>query len=244
MATVDLVLPVYNEETILARSVARVQQWCAAHPEHRWRIVIADNASVDATLTIARSLEARSAGAAGAETPVVALYLPVKGRGFALRAAWLTSDAEVLAYMDVDLSTDLQHLPALIDPVAAGEIDLAYGTRLAAGAEVERQWRRELLSRGYIGLLQRVTGLRATDAQCGFKAITRPAARALLPRTTDGHWFFDTELLLLAQRGGYRLREVPVRWVEDRDSRVQIVQTVREDLRGAWRMRALGNRDH
>lgn len=244
MATVDLVLPVYNEEAILARSVGRVAAWCRAHPAHDWRIVIADNASTDATDAIARALAAprpaAPGGGAGTQPPgppVVALRVPVQGRGYALKRAWLTSPAEVLAYMDVDLSTDLDHLPALVDPVAAGDLDLTYGTRRDPRADVERRWRREVLSRGYLALLHRATGLRATDAQCGFKAIRREVAHALLGRVHDGGWFFDSELLLLAERDGYRLGEVPVRWVEDRDSRVRILPTVREDLRGAWRLR-------
>ena len=238
MASVDLVLPVYNEQAILEASVGRVRAWCAGHPEHDWRIVIADNASTDRTWALGQALAAEPPGG---RTEVVALHLPVQGRGYALRRAWLTSDAAVLAYMDVDLSTDLDHLPELVDPVAAGRVDLAYGTRRDPASDVERQWRREVLSRGYIAILHGLTGMRASDAQCGFKALSRAAARALLPQTTDGGWFFDTELLLLAERGGYRLLEVPVRWVEDRDSRVRILPTVARDLRGAWRMRPGGS---
>jgi glycosyltransferase involved in cell wall biosynthesis len=233
MATVDLVLPVYNEEAILAASLARVRSWTEGHPEHDWRIVVADNASTDRTLELARELEAEHEN-------VVALHIPVKGRGIALRVAWLTSPADVLAYMDVDLSTDLQHIPALVDPIAEGEIDLAYGTRLHPDSETERSFRRELTSRTYVRILRHLGRLRVTDAQCGFKAISREAARALLPLVRDTGWFFDSELLLLAQENGYRMREVPVRWVEDRDSRVAIVRTAVEDLKGLWRMRIGG----
>ena len=234
MASVDLVLPVYNEEQILNSSVARVLEWTAAHPEHEWRIVVADNASTDRTLEIARALAAEQGGR------LVALHIPVKGRGIALRVAWLTSPADVLAYMDVDLSTDLQHLPALVDPIAAGEADVAYGTRLHDDSQTERSLRRDLTSRVYVQIFRRLGRLRVSDAQCGFKAIGRDPARALLPLVRDSGWFFDSELLLLAQENGYRLREVPVRWIEDRDSRVALVRTALEDLKGLWRMRAGG----
>ena len=239
MASVDLVLPVYNEELILESSVARILEWTAAHPEHEWRIVVADNASTDRTLEIARALEAQHSRSGGGGR-LVALHIPVKGRGIALRVAWLTSPADVLAYMDVDLSTDLQHVPALVDPIAAGVADVAYGTRLHRDSQTERSFRRDLTSRLYVQILRRLGRLRVSDAQCGFKAIGREPARALLPLVRDSGWFFDSELLLLAQENGYRLREVPVRWIEDRDSRVAIVRTALEDLKGLWRMRAGG----
>ena len=234
MATVDLVLPVYNEEAILERSTETVLAWTDAHPEHAWRIVIADNSSADRTLEIARRLEQQHEGR------VAALHIPTKGRGIALRVAWLTSPSEVLAYMDVDLSTGIEHIPELIDPIAAGEVDLAYGTRLHRDSQTARGPKRELTSRVYVLLLRRLARLRVTDAQCGFKAISREAARALVPLVEDSGWFFDSELLLLAQENGYRMREVPVRWVEDRDSRVAIVHTALEDLKGIWRLRRGG----
>lgn len=231
MATVDLVIPVYNEERVLAGSITRALDYLDRRPEHQWRIVVADNASRDRTLAVAREQEAAHAGR------VAVLHLPVKGRGIALRNAWLTSDADVVAYMDVDLSTDLGHLPALVDPIAAGEADVAYGCRLGTGAVTNRSFKREFISRTYVFILNWALGLRVTDAQCGFKALSREAARALVPLVHDNKWFFDSELLWVAQRNGFRLREVPVRWTEDPDTRVKIVQTALEDLRGIWRLR-------
>ncbi len=234
VARVDLVIPVYNEQAVLARSVATVLAWTAQHPEHEWRIVVADNASTDGTLSVARRLEEEHPGR------VVALHIPTKGRGIALRTAWLTSPADVSAYMDVDLSTDLAHLPALVDPIAEGRADLACGTRLHPRAETQRGFLREVISRGYNLILRATIGLRASDAQCGFKAISREAALALVPLVRDNAWFFDSELLVVAQSNGYRLVEVPVRWVDDADSRVAIVRTAIEDLRGIWRLRTGG----
>ena len=234
MTTVDLVIPCYNEVHVIADSVGRTLGFLDEHPEHQWRIVIADNASTDGTLDIARELEAAYPGR------VAALHIPVKGRGLALRTAWLTSDAEVCAYMDVDLSTDLKHLSELIDPLAADEADLSFGTRLAPRSETVRGWRREFISRAYVFILRWFGGLKVSDAQCGFKAIRTDAARALLPVVEDTGWFFDSELLLIAQQNGYRLREVPVKWTDDPDSRVNIIKTATDDLKGLWRLRRGG----
>ncbi|MBM3138816.1 MAG: glycosyltransferase family 2 protein [Chloroflexi bacterium] len=234
MANVDLVIPVYNEEAILEQSVVTTLDFLDHHPEHRWRLVIANNASTDRTLEVARQLEARF------PSHVVAQHIPVKGRGIALRTAWLTSDADVMAYMDVDLSTDLQHIRELIDPIADGRYDLSYGTRLHPRSQTRRGWKREITSRAYVFLLRYAARLRVTDAQCGFKAIGREAARALVPLVKDTGWFFDSELLLIAQENGYRLLEIPVRWIEDRDSRVRVLHTAVEDVKGIWRMRRGG----
>ena len=231
MASVDLVIPVYNEEHVLADSVAQVLSWCDAQPEHQWRIVVADNASTDGTLAVARRLEAAHPGR------VAALHIAVQGRGIALRTAWLTTRADVAAYMDVDLATDLEALPALVDPIAAGAVDLAYGTRLHRDSVTRRGWRREIISRCYVAILRLGAGLRVSDAQCGFKAISREAARAIVPAVRDNAWFFDSELLWVAQRNGFRLRGVPVRWTDDPDSRVAIVSTAIKDLQGIWRLR-------
>ena len=234
MASVDLVIPCYNEAHVLAGSVERTLAFLEEHPEHQWRIVIADNASTDRTLELARDLEASHPGR------VVALHVPVKGRGLALRNAWLTSDADVCAYMDVDLSTDLQQLPALIGPLADGRADLSLGTRLHRDSQTERGWRRELISRIYVQILRRFGGLRVSDAQCGFKAIRTEVARALLPVVEDTGFFFDSELLIVAQDNGFRLAEVPVKWTDDPDSRVNVWRTAVADLRGLWRLRRGG----
>jgi putative flippase GtrA len=225
----DVVVPVYNEENDLDRCVRRLHDALSAWFPHRFRITVADNASTDATLAIARGL--------AEELPEVAvLHLTEKGRGRALRAAWSASDSPVLAYMDVDLSTDLAALPPLVAPLMSGHSDVAIGSRLARGARVVRGPKRELISRGYNLLLRGTLATRFSDAQCGFKAIRADVAERLLPHVTDTGWFFDTELLVLAERAGLRIHEVPVDWVDDPDSRVDIVATALADLRGIARL--------
>lgn len=230
----DIVIPVYNE----AHTIAHCVETLHAYLEHSLgipaRITIADNASTDDTLTVARAL-------AGAIDGVRVVHLDAKGRGRALRRVWAESDASVLVYMDVDLSTDLKALHPLVAPLLSGHSDLAIGTRLGRGAKVVRGPKREFISRGYNLLLHTALRVRFSDAQCGFKAIRTDVARQLLPLVEDGEWFFDTELLVLAERAGLRIHEVPVDWTDDPDSRVDIVDTVKKDLRGVVRVgRALG----
>jgi glycosyltransferase involved in cell wall biosynthesis len=228
-AVVDVVVPVHDEQAVLAATVRRLHEYLSAELPFAWRIVIADNASTDETPRIAASL--------AEELPDVGLVtLPEKGRGRALREAWRRSDAEVVCYMDADLSTDLRALLPLLAPLVSGHSDVAIGTRLAAGARVTRSPRRELISRAYNGLLHATLGARFSDAQCGFKALRADAADRLLPAVRDDGWFFDTELLVLAQRQDMRVHEVPVDWVEDADSRVDIVATALGDLAGIGRL--------
>jgi len=231
MPQLDIVLPVYNEAHVLAGSVGRLRSYLQESTfPYSWRIVVADNASTDQTLAVARQLEDRF-------QDVAALHIPQKGRGRAVRRAWLESDADAMSCMDVDLSTDLRSLLPLARAVLEEEYDVAYGSRMTRGSEITRSLRREITSRGLILLIKLLFLSKLSDTQCGFKAITRRAAQELVPRIENQEWFFDTELLLLAEKGGYRIKEVPVRWVEDPDSRVNVAKTVAEDLRGLARMR-------
>ncbi len=228
-ARIDIVVPVHNEETALQDSIRRLHEFLSHEMPYAWRIVIADNASTDATLAMARAL-------AFELDHVTVLHLKRKGRGRALRAAWTASDADVLCYMDVDLSTDLRALLPLVSPLVCGHSEVAIGSRLATGARIVRGPKREVISRCYNGLLRHLLRARFSDAQCGFKAIRADAARTLLPRIQDQGWFFDTELLILAQRRGLRIHEVAVDWIDDPDSRVDIVTTAVTDLRGVARL--------
>ncbi|MEU8891169.1 bifunctional glycosyltransferase family 2/GtrA family protein [Streptomyces sp. NPDC048442] len=225
----DIVIPVHNEERGLEPSVRRLRAHLVGTFPYPFRITVADNASTDRTAAIAARL--------ARELPGVAwVRMGEKGRGRALRAVWEASDAPVLAYMDVDLSTDLNALLPLVAPLVSGHSDLAIGTRLAGGARVVRGPRREFVSRTYNLILRSSLAARFSDAQCGFKAIRADVARRLLPMVEDTGWFFDTELLVLAERAGLRIHEVPVDWVDDPESSVRIFRTAVEDLKGVWRV--------
>ena len=226
---VEFVIPVHNEEAVLAQSVRRLHDYLRTHLPYPCRITIADNASTDGTWRVAEQLAADLEGVSG-------LHLDGKGRGRALKAAWASSTAAVLGYMDVDLSTDLRAVGPLVAPLLSGHSDLAIGTRLARGSRVVRGPKRELISRCYNLLLRGVLSASFSDAQCGFKAIRRDVAERLLPLVEDDSWFFDTELLVLAEEAGLRIHEVPVDWVDDPDSRVDILATALDDLRGVRRL--------
>ncbi|MBI4497181.1 MAG: glycosyltransferase family 2 protein [Chloroflexi bacterium] len=229
--SVDVVIPVYNEEHVLERSVITLRDFLRAQIPYEWRILIADNASTDRTLEVAKGLAARY------PDDVAYLHLPQKGRGRALRTAWMASDADILSYMDVDLSTGLEAFPPLVQAIAVEGYDLATGSRLMQRSHIVRSLKREILSRGYFLMIQALFGVHFTDAQCGFKALSRQAARALLPLVQNQEWFFDTELFVLAEKNGYRIKDVPIRWIEDPDSRVNIPKTIAEDVRGLLRLR-------
>lgn len=228
--SVDVVIPVYNEELDLESSVVALRGFLSESFPYQWRVVIADNASTDGTLEIAQRLSSQY-------DDVSYVHLDQKGRGRALRRAWLDSVADIVSYMDVDLSTDLAAFPPLIDALAKDGYDVAIGSRLKPGAAVERQLKREFISRAYNLLIKLMFRNRFSDAQCGFKALTRKAVRELVPLVEDQGWFFDSELLLRAEQKGYQIYEVPVAWVDDPDSRVNIVQTAWGDLKGLFRVR-------
>ena len=228
---IDVVVPVYDEELVLERSIRRLHRFLSAEFPFSWRIVVADNASTDTTPIVAERLSRELPG-------VELLRVERKGRGRALRAAWSASRARVVCYMDVDLATDLRGLLPLVAPLLSGHSDLAIGTRLAHGARVVRGPKREFISRSYNRLLHAVLRARFSDAQCGFKAVRRDVLDGLLAEVRDDGWFFDTELLVLAQRAGLRIHEVPVDWVDDEDSRVEVVRTAIDDLKGVARLAA------
>jgi len=225
---VEWVIPVHNEELALPGAVERLTTALDRLP-YRWQVTIADNASTDATSLIARQLARQYDG-------VSVVSMAEKGRGRALKHVWSSSGADVVAYMDVDLSTDLNAILPLVAPLLSGHSDIAIGSRLHRSARVVRGPKREFVSRSYNVLLRGTLRTRFSDAQCGFKAVRREVADALLPLVEDDTWFFDTELLVLAERSGLRIHEVPVDWIDDPDSRVDVLRTALDDLRGIRRM--------
>ena len=231
--TVDVVIPVLNEAHVLERSVATVRGYCAANLPFQWRVVVVDNGSTDGTQDVARRL-------AEQHPDVGFLHLDQRGRGRALRHAWLTSTADAVCYMDVDLSTELAALPKVLGAVLLEGYDVATGSRLVKGrSKVTRSRKRYLISKCYNIIVRRTLGTHFTDAQCGFKALNRRAVERLVPQVKDQSWFFDTELLVLAEKQGHRIADIPVRWVEDDDSRVKIAKTAWDDLKGIMRLRLL-----
>jgi glycosyltransferase involved in cell wall biosynthesis len=229
-ATVDVVIPVLNEAHVLEKSVATVRAYLEANMPYRWRIVIADNGSVDGTGDVADRL-------AAAHPDVVHLSLNERGRGRALRLAWTKSTADVCCYTDVDLSTDLVHLRPLVDAILVEGYDVSTGSRLLPESQIKRGLKRDVISRLYNVFIKIVLGTRFSDAQCGFKAVSRRTIEEIIPQVKDQGWFLDTELLVLAEKQGYRIKDIPVKWIDDDDSRVKIVRTAWEDIKGVFRVR-------
>jgi glycosyltransferase involved in cell wall biosynthesis len=228
-ATIDIVLPVLNEDQSLEGNVYRLVEVLRSGQPFAWTVSIVDNGSTDGSWAVARRI-------AEGMPNVRALRLAQPGRGGALKAAWTTSSADVVAYMDIDLSTDLSALTSLLDPVVSATVDICIGSRLDPGSHVTRSVRREVISHVYNWIARVALGYGVRDAQCGFKAVNRAVVEKIIPDIVDDGWFFDTELLVRAWRSGLRIREVPVTWVEDDDSRVKIIATALDDLRGIWRL--------
>ena len=228
-ATIDLVIPVYNEEAALPASIRTLLRFLDTSLTNPCRIIIADNASTDGTERVSRHLCREDAR-------VHYFHLPQKGRGRALKATWLASAADIVAYMDVDLSTDLAHFPEVVQALESG-YHVAIGSRLSRESRVSRSFKREFISRSYNLLIRAMFFTPFPDAQCGFKALTRHAAQSILPHVENNNWFFDTELLIIAAKRGYRIKSVPVKWDDDPTSTVHIVSTAAEDLKGLLRLR-------
>lgn len=227
---VDILLPVYNEEHVLEKSVTTLRKFLQDNVnDFNWIITIGDNASIDKTLEKARELENRF-------KDVRVFNLDKKGRGRMVKYAWNKSEADILTYMDIDLSTDLNAFPPMVRAIMDG-YDVAIGSRQYKGADVDRGFKREAISRGYIWILKLLLGFPFTDAQCGFKAVSKKLVNDLFSKIEDDEWFFDTELLFLAHENGYKVKELPVRWIEDTDSRVRIMRTAWLDIKGVFRMR-------
>ena len=226
---IDIVVPVLNEEKILQKSIMTLDEYMAKHLPYRYQITIADNGSQDKTLEIAKNLAEK-------HRSVRVVSLVERGRGRALKQVWQNSPADILTYMDVDLSTSLDDFLPMIQPLVAGEAGVAIGSRLMKDSNTSRGVKREFISRCYNNIIKWTSGTKFSDAQCGFKAIRRDVAAKFLPKIRDNEWFFDTELLIKTERASVPIHEQPVTWIEDTDSRVKIVKTAVDDLKGLYRV--------
>jgi glycosyltransferase involved in cell wall biosynthesis len=226
---VDVIIPVYNEESALNKNILILKNFLEINLKQKFKIIIVDNASIDNTSKIGKNLAKKF-------TDIEYIYLGKKGRGGALRYAWMKSKADIVSYMDVDLSTDLKSFPIMISALIS-KFDLASGSRLVRGARIKRSFKRELLSRIYNLLLRMVLLVNFKDAQCGFKAARINVAKDIIPRTKDNNWFFDSELMIVAEKKGYKIIEIPVNWIEDPDSKVNLVKTSLQYLKGIVDMR-------
>jgi glycosyltransferase involved in cell wall biosynthesis len=229
--SVEIVVPIYNEAKELKTNILKLYTYLKKNLEgYNFHITIADNASTDSSLTIAQALSKKY-------KEIGYIHLDLKGRGRAVKEAWQKSQADILSYMDVDLSTDLTNFLPMIDSLIKRGYDIAIGSRLLPNSKVlDRPLKREILSRGYNILIKLLFQVHFSDAQCGFKAITSEAKRRLLAHIIDNAWFFDSELLIVGEKMGYRIYEQPVEWIDNPGSTVRVLRTVYGDLEGLFRL--------
>ncbi len=227
---VEIAIPIYNEQAELKTNTLRLRNFLRQNlTACDWRITIVDNSSSDRSGLIAKSLTKLY-------PEINYLFIPQKGRGRAVKCDWQKNTADVYSYMDIDLSTDLSHFPRVVNAINQG-YDVAIGSRLLSGSKVEkRPLKREIMSRGYNFLLKLLFQTHFSDAQCGFKAVSARVVDDLIPHITDNEWFFDSELLILSEKIGYRIYEEPVIWVDNPGSTVKVLKTVTGDIMGLWRL--------
>jgi glycosyltransferase involved in cell wall biosynthesis len=218
MAKIVWVVPVYNEEAVLWASITTLQHYFSKHIKGDWLIVIANNASTDTTLKIAKQLSKKLPG-------VRYEHMDFKGRGNALKYVWRKYNAAVYGYCDVDLATDISDIKTLIDSIKDGA-DIAIGNRYITGSGTKRTFKRLIFSKIYIWMVRVFFKTAISDFQCGFKAVSGKVQKTLLPNVLDKGWFFDTELLLKAeQEKQFKISQIPVRWRENDESKVRLIHT-------------------
>lgn len=228
--TILLVIPIYNEEANITRAVAETINYLETQTVYSYKVLVTDNASTDNSPQIVKNLIKKY-------PQLSYLRLPEKGRGLALKEAWEQSEEDIVAYMDVDLSSPLEYLPQILDPIINNEADITFGSRLKKpGKAIGRTLKREVTSRVYNRLLQFMLGAKFKDAQCGFKAVRKTTFLEIADQIQNTTWYFDSEMLLLAQYKNYRLQEIPIIWTDDPHSTVKIISTANDNLHHMWRM--------
>ncbi len=229
-----IAIPVYNEESILAENAIKLYDFLKKNIFDDWQIIIADNNSIDQTGKIGQDLEKSLGG-------IKYLHIPQKGKGRAIRAAWESVNSDIYVFMDADLATDLSTLPDLISAIGRENYDLAAGARFHKDSKVKRSLLRKFISRAYRFILRLALRSKIKDAPCGFKAVNYKVIKNILPQIKNNEWFFDTEMIVLAEKQNYRVKEIPVIWTEHkkigRRSRVSFLKVSLGYLKEIWRLK-------
>ncbi|MFH0875070.1 MAG: glycosyltransferase [archaeon] len=231
--SIDIVLPVYNEEELLEYNTLKLHTHLSSFfKDYNWKIIIAENGSNDQTFRIAKKLCKKYSN-------ISCFHLKTKGRGFALRNAWTDSKADIVCYMDIDLSTDLSHLKDLISSVGA-KYTAATGSRLSNLSKVSRPIYRSFLSKSYNFLVRLILKTKIMDLGCGFKAAKRELIVPLFKSVKSNDWFFDAELFLLIEKKEYSIKQIPVKWMHGAKSKVKLTSIISEYMKSIIRMRIMG----
>lgn len=231
MKTLEIDIPVYNEEIDLPKNIPILFEFFSKSlTDYDWQILIVNNASTDQTAKVAANLSQQY------PKKVKVLNLDRKGRGWALRQAWLKSSAEYVSYMDIDLSSDITCFRDLLKPLDAG-FDLVTGSRnLKESQVIGRTFLRELMSRTYITLVKLIHGTKLSDTQCGFKALRKATFLKVEPLIKNNLWFFDSEMVIILERAGYKVTDIPIKWVDDRHTTVKVAKDSWEEFSGLVRL--------
>lgn len=206
-----IVIPAFNEESVLKQSVLKIFDFCESNLPDAYQIIIADNKSTDQTAKIGRALAQRL-------RPVDYLYVGLKGKGAAIRSGFSKYSADIYCFMDADLATDLSALPLLIKGINQGW-DVVIGSRFAKESKVRRSLPRKIFSWGYHAIAKIFLNLKIKDLPCGFKGINQKVKENVLPQVRNNEWFFDSELVVLAEKQGYKIKEIPISWSDPRKGR-------------------------
>ena len=231
--SVDVVIPAYNEEQILECNTRILHDFLRTQCPVPWTISIVSNASTDDTVAIGTRLTQQLKN-------VRFTHIPDVGKARAIRHGWNASTASIVGFMDADLDTGLDAFLPCIQPILDGTAAMSIGNRYDKRSRVDRGAGRKLLSQGYNILIRAFfPSSRVQDAHCGFKFLRADVAQELLRKTRSNAWFFDTELLVHAQRAGYRIAQVPVQWVDDceRKSRVHVPRIIAEYMTNLAKLR-------
>jgi glycosyltransferase involved in cell wall biosynthesis len=210
-----LTVPAYNEENILEKNVNLILKYMGAN-FNNFKIVIANNGSTDKTNDIAKKL-------AKDNNEILLITTKKRGKGLAIKNSWLKFDADIYAYMDADLSTSLRDFSKLINAIKEGN-DISIGSRYLKKSVVKRGLNRAIFSKLYNQLLALLFKTNVKDMQCGFKAVNEDIIKKHIPRIKDDSWFFDTELVIMAENQGYTIKEIPVSWKSNPESKLKIIK--------------------
>ena len=224
---IEITIPTYNEGKIIEKNIDKLFNFLD-NSKLDYNVTIANNASKDNTLIIAKKLARKY-------KKLIVYHTDKPGRGNALKEVWKKSKADILCYMDADLSTDLPHLNSMVELFP--KYDIVLGNRLSKYSRTNRRIYRTLLSKGYNKIAKYILRIKTNDLQCGFKGIKKKVFMDIVNYTSDDNWFFDSQLIVWGEKKGYKIAEIPIKWIERKASKVKIRSTVTNYLKNLWKLR-------
>lgn len=235
-----ITIPAYNEEAIIESSLLKLAAYAQKFlADYDYQIIVADNKSTDKTAEKVKQLLVKI-------NRLDYLFIEQKGKGLAIRTTWqkYLADFDYFVFMDADLATDLKALLPLVSALASENYDLAIGSRNLKKSKIQRSLLRRFFSFGYGVLAKLILGTKISDSTCGFKAVSQKVVQAIMPLVKNQTWFFDSELVFLAEKKGFKIKEIPVNWAEpskENKSKVNVFKVSGQYLKELLRLRFYGN---